>query len=150
MRRNIRKEILIRDGNLSLDHVTKEDNRNNKQYLYKPMDFYTSVRDEIYIHKTIGTDKNFMTSRLTKNVRKKLFSYFNPTCAKSAKIAYTSMHIYYKTNRPNFCRPARSRTQKQVVINKINKPYVRLTLDSELITWTRSCPNYAQQSTSRL
>ena len=29
-----------------------------------------------------------MASRLTKNVRKKLFSYFNPTCAKSAKIAY--------------------------------------------------------------
>ena len=67
----------------------KEDNRSNKLYLYKPKDFYlyTSVRDEIYMHRTLGADENFMTSRLTKNVRKKLFSYFNPTCAKSAKIA---------------------------------------------------------------
>ena len=47
-----------------------------------------------------GKDENFMTSRLTKNVRKKLFSYFNPTRAKSAKIAY--IHICYKTNRPKF------------------------------------------------
>ena len=38
------------DGNLSPDQVTKEDNRSNKQYLYKPKDFYTSVRDEIYMH----------------------------------------------------------------------------------------------------
>ena len=88
MRRNIRKEILVRDGNLSLDQVTEEDNRSNKQYLYKPKDFYTSVRDEIYMHRTLGTDENFMTSRLTKNVRKKLVSYFKPTCAKSTKIAY--------------------------------------------------------------
>ena len=69
-----------------------------KQYLYKPKDFYNSVRDEIYMHRTLGTDENFKTSRLTKNVRKKLFSYFNPTCAKFAKIAY--MHIFQKTNRP--------------------------------------------------
>ena len=41
-----------------------------------------------------------MTSRLTKNVRKKLFSYFDPRCVKSPKIAY--MHICYKTNRPKF------------------------------------------------
>ena len=40
VRRNIRKEILIRDGNLSLDQVTEEDNRSNKQYLYEPKDFY--------------------------------------------------------------------------------------------------------------
>ena len=43
-------EILMLDGNLSPDQVTKEDNRSNKQYLYKPKDFYTSVRDEIYMH----------------------------------------------------------------------------------------------------
>ena len=33
VRRNIREEILIQDGNLFLDQVTKEDNRRNKQYL---------------------------------------------------------------------------------------------------------------------
>ena len=33
---------------ISLDQVTKEDNRSNKQYLYKPENFYyASVRDEI-------------------------------------------------------------------------------------------------------
>ena len=32
------------------------------------------------MHRTLGTDENFMTSRLTKNVRKKLFSYFKPKC----------------------------------------------------------------------
>ena len=82
MRRNIKKEIFIRDENLSIHQVTKEDNRSNKQYLYKPKEFYTSVRDEI------GAEENVMNSRLTKTGRKKLFSYFNPTCAKSAKIAY--------------------------------------------------------------
>ena len=78
---NIRKKILIRDGNLSQNQGTKEDNRSNKQYLYKPKDFYTLVRDQIYMNRTLGTDKNFMTSRLANNVGKKLFSYFNPTCA---------------------------------------------------------------------
>ena len=52
------------------------------------------------MHRTLGTDENLMTSRLTKNVRKKLFLYFNPTCAKSANIAY--MHIYYQMNRSKF------------------------------------------------
>ena len=46
---------------------TIEDNRSNKQYLYKPKDLFTSVRDEIHMQKTLGTDQNFMTSRLTKN-----------------------------------------------------------------------------------
>ena len=32
VRRNIRKEIFIRDGNLSLDQVTEEDNRSNKKH----------------------------------------------------------------------------------------------------------------------
>ena len=95
VRRNIMKEILLRHGNLSVDQVTKEGNRSNKQYLYKPKDFCISVRDEIYMQKILGTNQNFMTSRSTKNV-----SYFNPTCAKSAKTAY--MNIFYKTNRPKF------------------------------------------------
>ena len=38
---HIRKEILVRDGNLSLDQVTEDDDRSNKQYLYKPKNFYT-------------------------------------------------------------------------------------------------------------
>ena len=41
VRRNIKKEILVRNGNLSLDQVTEEDNRSNKEYLHKPKDFYT-------------------------------------------------------------------------------------------------------------
>ena len=88
LRNKILKEILIKDGNLSLDQVTKENNRSNEQYVYKPKDFHTSVPDELYMHRTLETDENFMTSRLTKNVCEKLFSYFKPTCAKSAKIAY--------------------------------------------------------------
>ena len=100
MRRNIRQKILLRDGHLSLDQVMKDDNRSNKQYLYKPKDFSTSVRDEIYMQKTLGTDHNFITSRLTKNVRKKLFPYFNPTCAKSAKTAYIGRS--YRANRSKF------------------------------------------------
>ena len=68
--------------------------------IYEPKDFYTSVQDEIHMHRTLGTAEDFMTSTLTKNVRKKIFSYFNPTCAKSMKITY--MHIYYKTNRHKF------------------------------------------------
>ena len=33
----------------------------NGTNLYIPKDFYTSVRDDIYIHRTLGTDENFMT-----------------------------------------------------------------------------------------
>ena len=45
------------------------------------------------------------------------------------------LHIYLKPNRPEFCQPARSRTQKQVVghDNRGNKSYVRRTLNSKLI-----------------
>ena len=85
------------------------------------------------MQRTLGTDENFITSTLTKNVLKKIFSYFNPTCAKYAKIAY--MYICFKPNRLKFFRPARSRTQKQVVghDNRGNKPNVRRTLNSKLI-----------------
>ena len=45
------------------------------------------------------------------------------------------LHICFKANRPKFCRPARSRTQKQVVghDNRGNKPYVQRTPNSKLI-----------------
>ena len=64
MRRNIRKEILKRDGNLSLDQETKENNRSNKQYLYKPKDFNTLVRDvdqdnrgnKLYVQRTLNSN----------------------------------------------------------------------------------------------
>ena len=54
------------------------------------------------MHRALGTDVNFMTSRLTKNVRQKLFSYFNSTCAKSTKIAYmhTRRKMDYKIKYP--------------------------------------------------
>ena len=129
MRRNIWKEILIRDEKLSLDLVTKKDNRSNKQYLYKPEDFHASVRGEIYMGiRTLGIDENFMTSRLTKNVRKKLFSYFLHVRSPQR------LHICIYSKRgivPNFCRLARSRTQKQVVghENRDNERYVRRTFN---------------------
>ena len=45
------------------------------------------------------------------------------------------LHICYKPNGPKFFRPARTRTQKQVVgyDNGGNKPYVRRTLNLKSI-----------------
>ena len=79
VRRTIRWKILLWDGNLSLDQVTKEDNISNKHYLYKPRDSYTEVWDKIYLKETLVTDQHFMTFRLTQNYHKKLCSYVNAT-----------------------------------------------------------------------
>ena len=74
--------------NLSLDQVTKEDNRSNKHYLYKLRDYYTEVWDKIYLKETLFTDQHFMTFRLKQNYHKKLCSYVNATYVISTKCAY--------------------------------------------------------------
>ena len=89
VRRNIRKKILLQDRNLSLDQVTKEDNRSNKQYLYKPRDSCTEVWDNIHLKETLGTDQHFMSFRLTQNYHKTLCLYVNATYVMSAKGAYS-------------------------------------------------------------
>ena len=67
VRQNIRKEILIRDGNLSLDQVTKEDNRSNKLYLYKPEDSYAMCevcKDCIYAYMLQDESSKIFVSQL--------------------------------------------------------------------------------------
>ena len=39
--------------NLSLDQVIKEDNRSNKQYLFKQKESCTLVQNDIYLYKTL-------------------------------------------------------------------------------------------------